>query len=245
MKSDTQSLSFGQYLKAIRLEKKISLETVSEETRIRLEMLKRIEQEVHDKLPAEVFVKGFLRAYARAIGADGDEAVQLYQSQLKAIHQLSGADSGTAKSISKLLRKLLFVAAALSAVIYMSIFGISNLYLHLSAEQAIKEQAALVKQPLKPSQLQYEAETVKESAKAVHDSLLLRVTTIEDTWMKVIIDQGDLLEYNLGPGDRLELGASSNFNLLIGNAGGVKLTLNNNPISISGKSGQIVTLQLP
>ena len=45
------------------------------ETRIRRDALIHIEEEDHEKLPDIVFVKGFLRAYAKAIGADGDEAV--------------------------------------------------------------------------------------------------------------------------------------------------------------------------
>ena len=47
------------------------------------------------------------------------------------------------------------------------------------------------------------------------------------------------------PGDHLELEASSDFNLLIGNAGGVKLTFNDEPLGVLGKSGQVVNVQLP
>ena len=52
------SLSFGRYLKAIRIEKGISLDEVSEETRIRIDTLRLIEKEDHDRLPSEVFVTG-------------------------------------------------------------------------------------------------------------------------------------------------------------------------------------------
>jgi hypothetical protein len=33
--------------------------------------------------------------------------------------------------------------------------------------------------------------------------------------------------------------------LLIGNAGGILLALNDQPVSVPGRSGQVVTLQLP
>ena len=91
MTSGKDSLSFGQYLQARRLEKKISLERVSEETRIGLGILQLIEKEDHEKLPAEVFVKGFLRAYARAIDADGAEAVRRYESRLEVVRKLEGS----------------------------------------------------------------------------------------------------------------------------------------------------------
>ncbi|NNK84858.1 MAG: helix-turn-helix domain-containing protein, partial [Desulfobacterales bacterium] len=69
MTTEKKSLSFGRYLQDIRLSKGISLETVAEETRIRIDNLLLIEGENHDKLPDEVFVKGFVRAFAKAIGA--------------------------------------------------------------------------------------------------------------------------------------------------------------------------------
>ena len=68
---------------------------------------------------------------------------------------------------------------------------------------------------------------------------------LEVTWIKVIIDEKDPEEYVMHPGDHLELEASSDFNLLIGNAGGVKLTLNDESLGVLGKSGQVVNVQLP
>ncbi len=59
MKTDKETISFGRYLQAIRLEKKISLEQVAEQTRVGLRNLLLVEQEDHEQLPAEVYVKGF------------------------------------------------------------------------------------------------------------------------------------------------------------------------------------------
>jgi len=70
MKTEKESFSFGRYLQMMRLEKKIKLQKVSEETRIAISNLRLIEKEDLEALPDEVFVKGFLRSYARAIGAD-------------------------------------------------------------------------------------------------------------------------------------------------------------------------------
>ncbi|KAF5429743.1 protein of unknown function (DUF4115), partial [Candidatus Methanophagaceae archaeon] len=75
--------------------------------------------------------------------------------------------------------------------------------------------------------------------------LLLSIIAIETTWIKVIIDGQKPKEYSLKPGDRRELEASSGFNLLVGNATGVQLLLNDKPIEILGKRGQIVNIQIP
>ena len=80
---------------------------------------------------------------------------------------------------------------------------------------------------------------------AAVDKLLLKVTALEDTWLKVIIDEKDSTEYSLSSGDNLDLEAHSGYNLLIGNSGGLKITLNDKPVPISGKSGEVVTIHLP
>ena len=74
---------------------------------------------------------------------------------------------------------------------------------------------------------------------------LLHVAAVEETWLKVIMDEKGSNEYHLNSGDELELEAVTGFNLLIGNAGGLKLTLNDKPVPISGKSGEVVTIELP
>ena len=73
----------------------------------------------------------------------------------------------------------------------------------------------------------------------------LSIDTIEETWLKIIVDDQKAKQYRLNPGDHIELEGSRNFNLLIGNAGGIRLELNGKPVALSGKSGQVVNLQLP
>jgi cytoskeleton protein RodZ len=75
--------------------------------------------------------------------------------------------------------------------------------------------------------------------------LTLQITAQEDTWVKVIVDEKESMEYNLSSGDSIQLKAKTDYSLLIGNAGGVKIKLNEKPVSIPGESGQVVTMHLP
>jgi hypothetical protein len=85
----------------------------------------------------------------------------------------------------------------------------------------------------------------QSASKQAPQKLLLRVNTIEETWLKIIIDDLVPVEYSLYPGDRVELEAGSGYNLLIGNAGGVELYLNDQQVAVPGKSGEVVNLELP
>ncbi len=122
MESDKESLSFGRYLQAVRLEKKISLEQVSQQTRIGLGNLLLIEQEDFEQLPAEVYVKGFLRSYAKAVGADGDEVIRRYESRLDVAQKIAESEASSKKLAHGIWRKLL-----VSLVLLISIIGLSTL----------------------------------------------------------------------------------------------------------------------
>ena len=123
MKTEKGSFSFGRYLQSMRLEKKINLEKVSEETRIAVSNLQLIEKEDLEALPDEVFVKGFLRSYARAIGADSDEAVKLYEARLKVISRLADAGSFSPRSPLFAWRNLILSIATILAVIALTLYG--------------------------------------------------------------------------------------------------------------------------
>jgi hypothetical protein len=56
----------------------MSLDDVSKVTKIQPRILERIETGKLDGLPAEVFVRGFVRSFARCVGLDEDEALRRY-----------------------------------------------------------------------------------------------------------------------------------------------------------------------
>jgi cytoskeleton protein RodZ len=70
--------SFGERLKLEREKRKITLEEISATTKIGTRMLQALEGEKFGQLPGGIFNKGFVRAYARAVGLDEDQAVADY-----------------------------------------------------------------------------------------------------------------------------------------------------------------------
>ena len=70
--------SFGEKLKLEREKRKISLDEISSSTKIGTRMLQALEEEKFSQLPGGIFNKGFVRAYARMVGLDEDQAVADY-----------------------------------------------------------------------------------------------------------------------------------------------------------------------
>jgi cytoskeleton protein RodZ len=74
---------FGDKFRKAREAKDISLDDVSNVTKISSRMLQAIEQEKFDLLPGGVFNKGFIRAYAKHLGLNDEEAVTDYLACLR------------------------------------------------------------------------------------------------------------------------------------------------------------------
>jgi len=70
--------SIGRYLKRTREGRAMSVEEVSRATRIPVASIERIEADHFDDLPGEVFVRGFLKAYARAVSLPMEEVLARY-----------------------------------------------------------------------------------------------------------------------------------------------------------------------
>ncbi len=68
----------GKTLKQIRERMGIDLKTVCAETKINMKILESIEEEVLDKLPPLVYLKGFLKGYAQSLGLDPPKVIEGY-----------------------------------------------------------------------------------------------------------------------------------------------------------------------
>ncbi len=73
--------SFGEYLRRERSLRNIPLEEISQRTRISMKVLQALEEERWEDLPAEVYVRGFLRTYSRYLGLDENEVLTRYEDQ--------------------------------------------------------------------------------------------------------------------------------------------------------------------
>jgi cytoskeletal protein RodZ len=75
--------AFGEKLRKQREQRGIELDAISNTTKIGTRMLRALEEEHFDQLPGGVFNKGFVRAYARHVGLDEEEAVADYLAALR------------------------------------------------------------------------------------------------------------------------------------------------------------------
>jgi hypothetical protein len=72
-----ETVNFGTFLKEERERRQVSLATLAQTTKLSVSSLKLMEAGNLDDLPPDVFVRGFIRSYAKTLGISSNEPLGL------------------------------------------------------------------------------------------------------------------------------------------------------------------------
>ena len=122
--------SLGEQLRGARRAKGKSLEDISNDTNISKGYLEALEKDDYDKLPGDVYVVGFLGAYARSVGLDPDAVVEQHHKLMAFNELLDKETSGTTshrrktrrvnrKRVVMLLIAVIFIALCLAVLLWL------------------------------------------------------------------------------------------------------------------------------
>lgn len=73
--------TLGELLKKEREEARLSAEQVATVLKVRKDYLENVEKDNYEELPPDVYIKGFLKNYARLLGLDEKKVVEIYKNQ--------------------------------------------------------------------------------------------------------------------------------------------------------------------
>jgi cytoskeleton protein RodZ len=266
--------SIGETLRRQRLQNRISLERVSLETKIGVRLLEAIEAGQFEKLPGGVFRRSFVLQYARALQLDPDEiAGELDQlSQFDEVPPLPTVDTVTGPSpssgsgfsfrgdLSELRGST--IGSLISAVgVIMVCALIYNWWQTprpakvemasvqpVTRAQAVEPSPAAVSPapitaaPTTPAAPTPAPEAAPTSADAAH--VRVGLSADEKTWVSISSDGKNVFANSLEPHETKIIEASEKVRLLVGNAGGVEISLNGKPIGPIGPRGQVRVVEL-
>jgi cytoskeleton protein RodZ len=109
----------GILLKDEREKRGFTLDQLARITRLRKQFLEALEDENWDNLPSPVYVRGFIRAYAQAVGFDGKDAISLFESIAPVTQEIPMPLAVLKEPNRKRLYLILALTAALAAGIYL------------------------------------------------------------------------------------------------------------------------------
>ena len=112
----------GKFLKRERETRSISLEQISNSTKIKEHHLKAIEEDRYEVLPPALYVKGFLTGYARCLALDPKQILQQYETYLKSLIPPEPVQLQPSAPPKKRVRQWLFLSLAVVLILSTTFF---------------------------------------------------------------------------------------------------------------------------
>ncbi|MGH2994868.1 MAG: helix-turn-helix domain-containing protein [Gaiellaceae bacterium] len=110
----------GNSLREARLRQGLDLPRIEADTKIRAKYLRALEEESFEVLPAETYVKGFLRAYAEYLGLDGQLYVDEFNSRFTTAEEPLAAPSKRPRPRPRAIESN-FVVVALAGIVAVTV----------------------------------------------------------------------------------------------------------------------------
>jgi transcriptional regulator with XRE-family HTH domain len=242
--------SLSERLKRERELRGISLKQISEETRIGVRFLEALEADRLDVIPGEFYRRSYLRAYARYLGLDEDRALNVYDYSRKDKSTEGETESGTGaapthgeRNLTGLPSWLKWVGASLglglALVLLLRAMPASTEVTPPAPIAASEREAPPIHEPAAAAAIDLQPSPFPAETVLLDKNLRLVLSVEESCWLEIAADGEVVVSGLKEQGFREEITASRELRLWVGNAGGVKLILNDRPAIPLGRPGQV------
>jgi cytoskeletal protein RodZ len=240
------SFTFGEELKRERLVREVPLEEISAATKISMRLLTALEASDVSRLPAPVFMRGFIRAYSLHLGLDPVEKVNAYLSEVQ-----PGAvpipKPAVKRGGSRFLRGPRSTAGTIvgGVTAVLLLLGLIASPEHRRVSSTRVARVAEV-QPVsfknvapsnEPTPLIREDVSLPASPA---DAVALVLEFDEPSWVEISADGSKVFGGLVSSGESRRFEARQEFRLTLGNAGGVRVSIDGHPVARLGRPGEVV-----
>lgn len=254
---DTKWLaSVGAMLRDTRLERGTSLDEVAQATKISKSQLVAIESGDASRLPAQVYVRGFVRVYADYLGVSAG-LLRPEPVTPPAPHPQSRGDGPALAQRERSRAKKRWVAPLLLGICVLLLA-----YAYQRDGQPVPPPTAPVvaapapqpvaptfttsstARPSDPNVAVKPAEAVAQETTTNEGGAVLKLKVNQDCWLNITIDGAISQQYDLKVGDLIEWKAKDSIALDLGNAGGVEAVFNGKQLAPFGEQGKVAHIVL-
>lgn len=209
-------------------------------TKVREGFLRAIEDNHHELLPSPIYIRGFLSAYAKAVGLNPKEVLFRYEDSLKRESLLCSEVQSEKKPPPRFLRTRKPIGL-ISGVIAISLLISYFLHPYLSGPPVESP-------PHKPEPHEKTVSTlpstptVAVSSEGKREPFFVELRAVEETWVQIQINDQPKREVLYKPGEGNSFQALDQIDLLVGNGGGLDIVFNGRRLERFGRSGEVVRL---
>ena len=251
--------SVGRTLQQARVDAKLTVDEVSAATRVRIPIVQAIERDDFSRCGGDVYARGHIRTFARAVGLDPAEVIALYNEQQgeQPPPTLSSGPLFEAERIRPEPRRPNWTAAMVAAIV--AVIGFVGFTFFSGSDQAdpgaVAEGAstpgASPEEEPEPGGEPQEEVTEEEpdpsesAVAAAPDDKVTVQATVEggSSWVSAKNGNGELIfEGVLQDGDSQIFTDDEQIDVVLGNAGVVSLRVNGKDIESDFETGQVQRL---
>lgn len=223
----------GQELKRERELRGISLQEISDSTKINIHYLRDLEEDRLENLPGKFFIKGIIRSYAKYIGLDEFAVLNsFYQHELykNGEEGLPDENKSVEFSLPGRFKKIIFTVS----VVLVLMAGLTAIYFFISRTPEVQE-------PVQISTPVVEPPPAREPIlQAEEQGLILDLSFRMETWIQVFADGVIVVDGIKYPGESFQVKAEEELVIHTGNAGGLIFSLNGKDGISLGPGGTVV-----
>ena len=235
---------FGDRLRREREMRGITLDEISESTKISRRHLESLENEDFDSLPGGVFNRGFVRSIARYLGLDEEALLAEYDlahgAQAAAVTQHRD-DPIPSPPIWIPVALVLGIVALLAGLFFGGRYAWRN-YQSRRAKAAVASSVLTIPQP--PAPAASAASAPETASAAVPASLDLSVSASAPAHLRVLADGNPVFDTDLQAGENRRFTATHDFEVSASDSGAVLLELNGQTVPPLGLPGTSSTIKL-
>ena len=266
-------LDFGISFRKSRESQNLSIDKIAGDTRINSRFLEAIENERFDLLPGGIFNRGFIRTYAVRLGMDVEETIQAYEKLVRSVEAEPAQQEPDLPRGKTTKIPVYYVALAGLLVLVVGFYLFTrhtesqvmtkSAPLKEATPPAPVEAPATVETPAPqeavvlaavpatlpvapaPAPAKTPAPVATPPAQASTGAVVVELEVQEESWFKLSSDGSDVVPSEvLAPGTVRRYTASNSMDLSIGNAAGVTLRVNGQPVTALGRTGQVRNLTI-
>ncbi len=235
--------ALGEEFRSAREARGLTLSDVAEQIHIRSVYLNAIENEDWTSIGAPVYVRGFIRTYARFLGLDAEGAVQRFNESAPAERPTPAPAPTMAMERESTGPSIVAIVAGLVALVLVSFAGYE--WWQFSAGGSIAHPVAALATPSPAASAQPAPTPVgrpvaapqRAATPVPHHQLALHLS--QRSWLRVIVDGHNMME-GIYPAGTTRTFTGSAADVRVGNAGGVTIAINGGAAKTLGHTGDVV-----
>jgi cytoskeleton protein RodZ len=246
-------MNIGSALREARQDRGLTLQQVSERTKIPVAMLERIEHNDFEHLPGAIFARGYLRAFAASVELEAEPLVDAYvrltepepPAQARVHADSPGAPGGFRLGISPDAVSRLQAAMPFLLTVLVTVGLLGALFALRTRDTSVEAGAPPAAQAERaPAAEQAEAPAAVATAAGPVWPATLEMRFTGVCWLSITADGHSAVYRLVQPGESVTVTAGTEIVVRVGNPSAFSYTLNGVPGRQVGRPGIPVTFRI-